>query len=202
MDVHKSNYIKMEDSGDEGADMEAGSSHFDILKDNAQKKIQETFDAIMELEPVIKVKKYSKTLVAVVSFFLLTMLISIVISYSKSSNHGLGTYTTINRPYKSDMSQVPANFTGLAIYGNITSIDSRTYNYKVHFGIFPKGSLLDEQDELARSPRGAITLVFDSHTERFPAGQIMASPDLLFTFKTGNPITYPFDEYESDFFIM
>ncbi len=178
------------------------SSHFDILAADAQKKIQETFDAIMELEPVIKVKKYSKTLIAVVSFFLVTLFISIVIAYSKSSNRGLGTYTTINRPFKSDMSQVPNNFTGLAIYGNITSVDTRSYNYKVHFGIFPKGQLLDEQDDLSRSPRGAVTLVFDSHTERFPAGQIMSSPDLLFTFKTGNPITYPFDEYESDFFIV
>ncbi len=43
--------------------------------------------------------------------------------------------------------------------------------------------------------------MLDSVTERFPAGQIISSPDVLFSMKDGNPITYPFDVYSADFFI-
>jgi hypothetical protein len=169
--------------------------------EEVDKVIEETVNAIVDLKPVKKIKKYSKTILISGSFFLVTLLLSIVIAYSRSSNHGMGSYSAINRPFSNDVSKVPANFSGLALYGNVTSIDNKSFNYKIHWGILPKGAFLDQRDDLKRTPRGPIVLTFDSHTEKFAAGQIMSAPDILFTLKTGNPTFYPFDEYEAEFFL-
>lgn len=180
MELYKSSYVRFDEAPAEMSPVNAP----DFIKPIAQ-----------------TTKKYSKTMLISIAFFLFTFILSVAIAYSKNSNHGLGTYATINRPFQDDVARVPDNFTGLAIYGNITSIDPRTFTFKIHFSILPKGQILDTRDDLNRTPRGQIILIFDSQTERFPANQIISSPDISITFKSGNPITYPFDEYTADFFI-
>ena len=46
-----------------------------------------------------------------------------------------------------------------------------------------------------------ITFNFDAITENFKSNQMMSSPDITFTFKSGNPNFYPFDEYSADFIL-
>ena len=54
-----------------------------------------------------KVKKYSKSVMIVAGFLVLTTIISVLIAYGKSSKLGMGTFTSINRI---DGWSVPANF--------------------------------------------------------------------------------------------
>ena len=149
----------------------------------------------------VKVKKVSRTLATIVGFFIITSLLALTIAYSKKGKHGLGTFEVINRPFQNDYSRPPDNFSGMNIYGNLTSIDTKSFSFKIHFGLFPRGNLLDTRDDLNRTPRGQVIISFDSHTEKFPDSQIMSSSDVTFTLRDGNPLLYPFDEYSAEFFI-
>jgi hypothetical protein len=132
------------------------SAYIRFENEEVDKVLDQAVNAVLTLQPVKKIKKYSKTIVISGSFFLITLLVSIVIAYSKSSNHGMGSYSSINRPFNQDVSRVPTNFSGLALYGNITNIDNKSFNYKIHWGVFPKGRFLDQRDDLNRTPRGPV----------------------------------------------
>ena len=55
-----------------------------------------------------KIKKFSKSLVIVLGFLMLTTILSILVAYGKQSNLGIGTFTSINRIKNWD---IPDNFT-------------------------------------------------------------------------------------------
>ncbi len=141
--VTKTNYVRFSDIEDEEAFAELPSPNMGSVP------------AIMQ-PTVKKIKKYSKTLLICISFFLLTLFLSITIAYGTSNNHGLGTLSVINRK-TDDLSKPTSNFTGLLMYGNVTNIDTRGFSLKIHFSIFPKGDLMDPRDDLNRTPRGVVS---------------------------------------------
>jgi hypothetical protein len=99
-------------------------------------------------------------------------------TYSRNHNDGIA---ALHRKQGSP-SQTPQGFTGVGVYGTITSFDTvdlrlscLNLSFKMHFGCLPFGNLVDPEDELGRSPATMLLLTIDSQTLTYPSKQDMAS---------------------------
>ena len=74
----------------------------------------------------------------------------------------------INSNWRSDADQIatlnrlpnpaltPHNFSGVALYTNLTSFNVRELTFQFHVEAFPRGDLQDKRDELGHSPASPV----------------------------------------------
>ena len=59
-----------------------------------------------------------------------------------------------------DPSKIPAGFNGIALYTNISNVDTKAYSLKLLVEFRPKGDFLYEDDPLKRSLKKPVSIEF------------------------------------------
>lgn len=121
-----------------------------------------------------------KKVVQILIFIILLVFIAIFGILNTTSRINDNQIALINRQVKSP-SKPWANFTGVAIYANVTGFYAVDRQFKLHMDFSPIGSFVDVNDDLARSPSIPLFLSIDSKTLVFPASQNMAALDISLT---------------------
>jgi hypothetical protein len=91
-------------------------------------------------------------------------------------------------------------FNGISITSNVTTLDRLSFTYKAHFSFLPVGNLVSSA-KIARRLRQNVSLSIDTETFQFYGGSIMKSQLVELIIHSGNPNSYPFDAYNSKFYI-
>lgn len=99
-------------------------------------------------------------------------------------------------------SDLPRNFSGLALFCNITSISPLDTNFNIRLVARPVGDLSISENHFFKAPASSLYLTIGALTNVYGANQIMPSSDAVIDIKSGSPISYPFDVYKSDIYIV
>ncbi|KAJ3313742.1 hypothetical protein HDV04_001546 [Boothiomyces sp. JEL0838] len=91
-------------------------------------------------------------------------------------------------------------FNGIAIYCNTTTLTRSSFNFRLHLDFKPKGKFL-RGTNINPLLSQDILLTVDSKEIFFNGGQMMAARDFDLPLQTGNPNAYPFDSYDTTFYL-
>jgi hypothetical protein len=91
-------------------------------------------------------------------------------------------------------------FEGIIIYANITALEGVAFIYKAKFAFVPT-RMFHNQPKLIKKLNQNVSLSIDSDTFLFQQYRIMKSQTVELSIESGNPNLYPFDTYQSHFFI-
>jgi hypothetical protein len=83
---------------------------------------------------------------------------------------------TINRA--ADGTMPPTNFSGIAMYANLSNIDQSSFSFKIHFDSKPAGFYRDESDPLERMLAKEVSISIDSDVQTYYQEGMIVSRDL------------------------
>ncbi|KAJ3363649.1 hypothetical protein HDU91_002898 [Kappamyces sp. JEL0680] len=101
-----------------------------------------------------------------------------------------------------DPSQAPAQFSGIILYSNLSSVDQSAFTFRLHFDGRPRGHYRDSSDSLGRLLASEVSIAIDGDAKTYYPQEIIVSRDIEIPLQSGNPEGYPFDAYHSSFYIQ
>jgi hypothetical protein len=114
-------------------------------------------------------------------------------SFSERKTHELGTG-------KIHPDFIPENFSGVLIMANVTSVDTKNFETKVRFLMFPYGKYDSNRTDIEKF-KTTVNFVTNGKRSIVTEFDLNPSEDVTYAIIFGDPNRYPFDVYSAEFFV-